>query len=1139
MSEKSKNSLKSKDSEKSKNDEESIITTESIIKEDVPPREKRRNARKELAYIEPLEEPGTIYNAEVHGAAQRLLKVHRVTKYVKFCRCCALPQETPSVVVPFNFFDEQLDFGIGIYLYFYYIRFCIVMAIVCIGLSSISTIVFSKDYVSDIKEYCNKYASNSYNKTSNETRILDNGYNLTSLIKHCKKYIDIENSTDTDDVFKADWLSDMSTYNLLSYYEIFKYQANKNQIDNIDSIILDYSFMYFLTGICVLIINYLFIQIVSLLSQYENFKATTPADYAALIHGVPPPEENGKMKDPLLNIIQEVSNYIHKPLVVEQVIPCLKIRELYQISKKKYKEETKLYHVNNFEKQIKLNKENKFSKETDNLHYFKSLLCLDRKIPVKEIENNIENYKNELNKLQTDLNENPNKYNGGTFFVIFDNMRMKDDFCEFFPTSYFSKLIWSIRYCFENCLCKRCWNEEIRNRTKLKLSVDVMDNIEPYEVEWENMGYTRCERNMRLIFSIIAFLVLVAVELLIIIGLNALQRHLAEKQKDVWKYIISFLISIIISVTNYIGKILFKKLTFMEQIEIKTYFYISYSLKLTIFTFVTIAILPLISNLIFGDSGSDILINNLFMIFITNIFLPPLLFYLGPDLALKLYKRSKARFDLKNVKYEKSTYTQGELNEIFENPEMDICFKYSYINNVFLISLFYMSIFPIGMIFGLGALIFAYISEFIYIGFYKRPEILNSQLCRFYVSNFKWGIFIFALGNYIFLGMINDNQRKNWSLVNLIVFFVLGLVPYQSFKVNPIGDSEGEYKYDTYKNNFIYFSTDYEKLNPFTRKKAYTNYFQKLIDYQIIDPNEGKRIINKVQNTNEITAYLSSRRHLDYFVASQELNNLYMKNKNEQKIQYMFGEKDENKAGFSLTGLKNLIMDKSELNEEKITSKDIDAIRDMKDCLYSFSTTNTGVCNALIFLGEKNNINDEFDTYNFNPWKGEWIYTPQYKKKRKEMIHQIRSSMDYRGEISDDEDSIVKFDDKKDFVNERIKQLNDIYLKKKESVIKKEEKVEEEKPMINNAELTTGEVDNNKLNESKNTILSHDSSKKKTLSETNQRFSIKNIFDKNNNRPINKINNDIGGASEIKILTDTALFPRNGNIYPDNYNVKK
>ena len=109
---------------------------------------------------------------------------------------------------------------------------------------------------------------------------------------------------------------------------------------------------------------------------------------------------------------------------------------------------------------------------------------------------------------------------------------------------------------------------------------------------------------------------------------------------------------------------------------------------MTLFSFLTIAVLPVISNFIFGLSGNDILVNNLLMIFITNIFLPPVLFYLGPDLAIKLFKRSKARMDLKNVKFEKSIYTQGELNEIFENPEMDICSKYSYINNVFLISLF-------------------------------------------------------------------------------------------------------------------------------------------------------------------------------------------------------------------------------------------------------------------------------------------------------------------------------------------------------------------------------------------------------------------------------------------------------------------
>ena len=731
--------------------------------------------------------------------------------------------------------------------------------------------------------------------------------------------------------------------------------------------------------------------------------------------------------------------------------------------------------------------------------------------------------------MQLDLNENPNKYNGGTFCLIFDSMLMKDKFFDFFPHTIFSKITWTLRYCLYNCLLRPCINEPTRKLSKLKLRIEVTGDIEPYEIEWENMGYSRSERNLRFFISFFAFLVLIIITLGILIGLNRFQRYIAEKQKDFWKYVISLLISIIIAVTNFLGKYIFKKLTFLEKIEVKTNFYISYSIKLTIFNFISIAILPLVSNIIFGLNGSDILINNLFMIFITNIFLPPLIFYIGPDFAIKLYQRTKARLELKNVKYEKSTYTQGELNEIFENPEMDICFKYSYITNIFLISLFYMSIFPIGMIFGFVALIFAYISEFFYIGLYKRPEVLNSSLCRFYVSNFKWAIFIFVLGNYIFLSPLNKNQRTNWSLINLIIFLVLGLIPYQSFKINPIGYSEGEDKYDTYKKNYIYFSTDYEKLNPFTKKQAYTKYFQLLIDERVIDPVEGNKIISKIQNTNEITSYLNTTRHIDYYVASQDLNNLYMKNKNEQKVQYMFGEKDENKAGFSLGGLKNLIMESSEIKEEKMTSKDIDEIKSMKENLYSFSYTNIGICNALIFLGVKNNINDEFENYNFNPWKAEWIYTPEYKNKRKQMIHNIRSSMDYRGEISDDEDSIIKYDDKRDYINEKIKQMNDQFLKKRQSIHTKlsQQKAEEDnKPMINNSELVTGEVDKSQIKGSLKSNLSQNSIKKNSVSESNQRLNIKSIVSNNQNTKNSFNNNNNFNNSECKVLTDRNLFPK-------------
>ena len=89
-----------------------------------------------------------------------------------------------------------------------------------------------------------------------------------------------------------------------------------------------------------------------------------------------------------------------------------------------------------------------------------------------------------------------------------------------------------------------------------------------------------------------------------------------------------------------------------------------------------------------------------------------------------------------------------------------------------------------------------------------------------------------------------------------------------------------------------------------TKKKGYTNYFNKLMTDRIVDPREGNRIINKIQNTNEMTGYVLTSKHADTHSASQEMNNLYMKNKNDSKIRYMFGENAENKEGFSFGGLK-------------------------------------------------------------------------------------------------------------------------------------------------------------------------------------------------------------------------------------------
>ena len=528
------------------------------------------------------------------------------------------------------------------------------------------------------------------------------------------------------------------------------------------------------------------------------------------------------------------------------------------------------------------------------------------------------------------------------------------------------------------------------------MEIDVKKADEPYEVEWENMGYTRTERNVRKFLSTLASFLLISVTFGIIVLINWGQRIISEDEKNFWSYVLSLSVSIIIAVTNYLAKFVLKQLTLMEKIETKTEYFRSYSLKLTVFNFVTIAVIPVVSNFIHGEKwgDSDVLVNNLLMIFIMNILFPPVLFYLGPDLALKLYKRTKARLDLEDVKYEKSTYTQGELNEIFENPGMDICSKYSYISNAILIPLFFMSIFPVGMIFGFAGLLFTFISEFFYVGLYKRPEVLNSKLCKFFIYNFKWSVFIFALGNYIFLSPISKSHRLNWSLINLILFFVLSLIPYETIRVNTVGISESESKRDKYKDSYIFFSTDYEKLCPFTRKEAYTNYFTKLINEKIINRFYGAKIISNIKNKNEMAEFIKTKRHLDYYCASQQLNNLYMKNKNTKKIKYMFGDENTIKNNESLT--------LSRIRKSKLASsfikekKNYDTIRQMKDIFYSFYTTNTGISNALIFLDEKRNIINNLDFYNYNPWKADWIFTRKYKKERSDMIQLIREDMDYK-----------------------------------------------------------------------------------------------------------------------------------------------
>ena len=210
-----------------------------------------------------------------------------------------------------------------------------------------------------------------------------------------------------------------------------------------------------------------------------------------------------------------------------------------------------------------------------------------------------------------------------------------------------------------------------------------------------------------------------------------------------------------------------------------------------------------------------------------------------------------------------------------------------------------------------------------------------------------------------------------------------------------------------------------------------------------------------------MAAYIKTKKHIDNYCASQQLNNIYMKNKNERKIKYLFGEEKKENSVLGLGFIKNLILTESTKTEKIEDQKNIDSILHMKDLLYFFSTTTTGISNALIFLDERKNVINNLDYYNYNPWKADWIYSKEYKNKRKDLIHNIRNHMDYKGEVSDDEDSIIKYDETQDELSEQVIKYN------RESIKVEEEPnvVYDDKPMIFNDEIATGKVNSDNISE--------------------------------------------------------------------------
>ena len=564
--------------------------------------------------------------------------------------------------------------------------------------------------------------------------------------------------------------------------------------------------------------------------------------------------------------------------IVNRIDLCYKLEELMKYQKELEATKEKISRINFPKIKEKNNNYEGGPLTSDDRKYFESSILCSSEVSLSELKKEKNELQEKIDKLVEDSKNNTLKYFGGAAFVTFDSIKEQELYLRNLPNNsieYFIKFLRDIVYLFCSC----CVNKSSENIYYLKRNVKFEAAPEPEDIIFENLETKPIIKIMRTFLVYLISFLICGISFIIIVILNKLQEYFNNKN-IVILYIISLIISTFTSGIDFTFQIILEFLTKQEKPSSWTDFYLSYSVKLTIFSFFNSAVLPLFSELFFNKSdGYEILINNMIIKFLTNSFFTPLMWTLNFNYYMKKIKicfinkhieevqNDKNIIDKKNYFHKYSlccffdleNITQKELNNLYELPSMNVSMKYSYIFKTLLMSFLYIPIFPLRVIISLFGFLLGYALEKYNFGNrYKKPEMLNRQIVQFYVDYFIVVLFIYGVGDYIFLSRVYDS--KAWSLVNIIVFGVAIIIPYHHFlSKDYIKFNESLLHNKKYDEAYLSFNTDYERANPMTKKEGNIRYYTKLKDKGIINQSEYDKRISEFNNFNIMESYFNQR----------------------------------------------------------------------------------------------------------------------------------------------------------------------------------------------------------------------------------------------------------------------------------------
>ena len=377
---------------------------------------------------------------------------------------------------------------------------------------------------------------------------------------------------------------------------------------------------------------------------------------------------------------------------------------------------------------------------------------------------------------------------------------------------------------------------------------------EPSDIFWENLGYPFKKRIKYVLNTYLMSFLALGASFGMVFGCSQWQDSINEdyystpeeerNEAERWNVTInSIWPAIFITIINFALARGIRYFSSFERHHTLTDYNFSVAFKLTWAQFINTGIIAITVNADwesrwFAPGGLAV---DVTYILLSNAIIQPLAYYLSPMMCLK-----KIRMKLAG---RSKFLSQGDANDLFEGPQVDMAQRYANVMKTMLVTFFYAPIIPLGFLISIVAIVLEYwMDKYLLLRRHSRPNRLSGDLSMYMTKIIPWGVLLYAVMNFVYMDILNpDNSGP--ALACLIVVVVYIFIPIELLfgccKKVDVDKFEKMYEGEFYEDSAVHFIDDYDRENPITNNEGWKWYIELL---------ERKKVVEdeKINNLKEM-----------------------------------------------------------------------------------------------------------------------------------------------------------------------------------------------------------------------------------------------------------------------------------------------